>query len=143
MAYELQWEPHGVYKRLSGVVSGEEFIASVEEVQGHAQFDRVRYVINDFSEVNSHGLSDQVLVGLAALQYGAHARNPRCRIFFVTRDEELPELINKYLVDGHMVSYEVIVTQTVAEARLWLETRPATFRLHHKYGYRDYLGRTA
>lgn len=108
MAYELAWEPHGVYKRLTGSVSAEEFIESVKAIQGHPRFHEVRYVINDFSEVASHGITDDFLVGLGALQYGAHATNPRCRIFFVTRDGELAGLIGKHLVDGHMVSYEVV-----------------------------------
>lgn len=141
MAYDLFWEPHGVYKRLSGFVSAAEFIESVRAVQGNARFPEVRYVINDFSDVGSHGLTDDFLVGLEALQYGAHATNPRCRIFFVTQDLELASLIGKHLVYGHMVSYEVVILESLAQVRLWLETQPATFRLSHKYGYRDYLAR--
>lgn len=142
MAWELVREPQGVLKRLSGSVSAEEFVQSVEAVQGHADFHAMRYVINDFSRVASHGLTDNVLIGLAALQYGAHAINPRCRIFFVTQDDELARLVNRHLVEGHLVSYEVVITRTEAQARLWLETQPATFRLNHRYPHRFFQAKT-
>lgn len=141
MAYEVIWEPQGIYKRLSGFVSAEEFIKSVEAVQSHPRFHEVRYVINDFSAVSGHGLTDDFLIGLEALQYGAHASNPRCRIFFVTQDDELASLINKHLVDGHLVSYEVVITRTLAQARLWIETQPVTFRLSRRYRGSDRLAR--
>lgn len=141
MAYELAWEPHGIYKRLWGFVPADEFVESEEAVIGHERFHEVRYVINDFSEMTAHGVTDACLAALEAQQSRAHAINPRCRIFFVTRDGMLAGLIDKHLVDAPMLGYEVVVTETLAQARLWLETQPATFRLNRKYGYREFLAR--
>lgn len=136
MAYELVWEAQGIHKLLSGFVSADEFIKSVDAVQGHPRFNEMRYVINDFSNVTGHGLTEDLLLRLEALHYGAHATNPRCRIFFVTKDEELANLVNKHLVESRLVGYEVVVTSTVAQAHLWIETQPVIFRLSPRHGNR-------
>lgn len=141
MAYELVWEPHGIYKPLTGFVSADEFIRSVEAVLRHPRFHEVRYVINDFSGVAGHEFTDDLLAGLEALRYGAHAINPRCRIFFVTKDKELTGLINRHLVDSRLVNYEVVITSTLAHARLWVETQPVTFRLSGRYGNSNHAAR--
>jgi hypothetical protein len=129
MAYDISWEPNGVHKRLRGVVSAEEFLETVEAVQRDPRFLGIRYVINDFTDVTGHGLTGDVLGELAALKYGAHATNPRCRVLFVTQDEKLIRLIRRHLVDGPMVGYTVLIARTLEEARRRLETQPATFRL--------------
>lgn len=129
MAYQLVWETCGVYKRLSGQVSAEEFLETVETVQRDDRFAEMRYLINDFSDVTEHGLTDHVLSELAALKYGAHAKNPRCRVFFVTQDDRLARLIGKHLVEGRTVGYKVLITRSVSEARHQVETQPASFRL--------------
>jgi hypothetical protein len=129
MAYDISWEPNGVHKRLRGVVSAEEFLETVEAVQRDPRFLGMRYLINDFTEVTGHGLTGEVLAELAALKYGAHATNPRCRVLFVTQDEKLVRLVHRHLVDGRMVGYVILIARTLEEARRRLETQPATFRL--------------
>ena len=79
MAYELVWEPEGVVRRFSGVVSAAEFINSVERVQGDPRYDDMHYVINDFSAAPTLNLSDETFTELAVLHYGAFVSNPNCR----------------------------------------------------------------
>ena len=50
MTCETIWENKGVLKRLSGHVSADEFVHSVEAIQADPRFDDIRYVINDFSQ---------------------------------------------------------------------------------------------
>ncbi|WP_265944159.1 hypothetical protein [Dechloromonas sp. A34] len=136
MAYELIWEPDGVLARFSGVVTARQFIQSVEETQGDPRFDEAHYVINDFSEVSDHELSEQTLTQLAAMNYGAHASNPNCRVVYVTTDEALTQSLKDALVRGDMTSYQTEVQPTVSDARDWLDGQPKLHILSNVMGFR-------
>lgn len=137
MAYEVEWEPEGLLKRFSGVVSGREFIQAVEQTQADPRFDEAHYVINDFSAVSEHGLSEETLTQISAINYGAHASNPNCRIVYVTTDEALKERVRKVLVSSDMSSYQTEVCPSLGEARDWLDSQPKLHLLSNVMGFRN------
>ena len=137
MAYELIWEPDGIHKQFSGFVTGREFIESVENVQADPSYDDIRYVINDFSEVNGHEVSEDVLVQLAAINYGAYSSNPNCRIAFVTKDDEFAHRIKKTLMAPDLISYQTEVCPSVPDARDWLDSQPKLQTLSNVMGFID------
>jgi len=128
MACEYIWEPEGVHKRFSGFVTSGEFIQSVEKTQRDFRFDDAKYVIDDFSGVSGQDISEDALTLIAAINYGAYASNPNCRIAYVTNDLAFADLINDTLASCDMVSYQVAVRPTLADARAWLDSQP---RLHN------------
>ena len=136
MAFELVWEPDGVLKRFSGTVSADEFLRSVKQIQGDSRFDDVRYVINDFSGAAADKLCEETLTELSAMQYGAYASNPNCRIAFVTTDQAFAERVKRILLSPDMMSYQVEVTPTLSEARDWLDSQPQLHLLSDVMGFR-------
>ena len=136
MAYELVWEPDGVIKQFSGVVSAREFIQAVENVQGDYRFDDARYVINDLLAVTKHDLSAEVLTEVAVLQYGAYASNPNCRIVFVTTEEALAVRIKNTPAVAGLISYQTEVFPTVTVARDWLDKQPQLHLMSNVMGFR-------
>lgn len=136
MAYEQLWEPDGVVRKFSGKVSAREFINSVEQVQGDARFDDARYVINDFSLVTEHGLSEEALTEAAILQYGAYASNPNCRVVFVTTDALLAGLVKDSQATSQLKSYQTEVLPTLTEARDWLDSQPQLQLMSNVMGFR-------
>ncbi|MFZ2365440.1 MAG: hypothetical protein WAW48_02630 [Azonexus sp.] len=136
MAYEIVWEPEGVVNQFSGAVPGWEFIESVKNVQSDFRFDEARYVINDFSAVTKHGLTEDVLTEYAALLFGAYASHPNCRVVFVTTDTALAaQVINIPAVVG-LASYQTEIRPTLAEARDWLDAQPQLFLMSNVMGFR-------
>ena len=123
MACEIVWEHRGVHKRLSGHVSAREFERSVETVQADPRFDEIRYVINDFSAVTGHGLDEQHLLELAAIQYGAQASNPQVRAVYVGLggDPVLTQLLQSILIGSQRSVYRVALFETLPQARDWLQ----------------------
>ena len=121
MPHELVWEHRGVHKRLSGQVSAAEFQRSVELIQADARFDDIRYVINDFTAVGGHGLDEQHLLELAAIQYGAQASNPQVRAVYVGVDPELARQLRAILIDSQRSLYRVALFDTLPQARDWLQ----------------------
>lgn len=135
MACELVWEPDGVVKRFSGVVSAREFVKGVERVQSDPRYDEAHYVINDFSNVVSHELDESVLHEVAILQYGAHASHPNCRIVFVTQDEGLSALLELSAASASIESYQTAVLPSVTAARDWLDSQPQLQLMSNVMGF--------
>ena len=121
MTCETIWENKGVLKRLSGHVSADEFVHSVEAIQADPRFDDIRYVINDFSQVSSHELDEDLLQELAAIQYGAQASNPQVRAVYVGVDPELARQLRGILIDSQRSLYRVALFDTLPQARDWLQ----------------------
>lgn len=123
MPCETIWENKGVFKRLSGHVSADEFLRSVEAIQADPRFDDIRYVINDFSQVSSHELDADLLQELAAIQYGAQASNPQVRAVYVGLggDPVLAQLLQSVLIGSQSSVYRVALFETLPQARDWLQ----------------------
>ncbi|PRD66657.1 hypothetical protein [Malikia granosa] len=123
MPCEIIWEHKGVLKRLSGHVSADEFVRSVEAIQADPRFDDIRYVINDFSHVSSHELDADLLQELAAIQYGAQASNPQVRAVYagLKNDPELAQLLQSILIGSKRSVYRVALFDTLPQARDWLQ----------------------
>ncbi len=136
MAFELVWEPDGVIKQFSGQVSAREFINAVERVQSDSRFDEARYIINDFSAMTGHELSDEILTEAGVLQYGAHVSNPNCRIVYVTADEGLIALLRLNLATTTIDSYQTEIQPTLADARDWLDSQPQLHLMSNVMGFR-------
>lgn len=123
MTCETIWENKGVLKRLSGHVSADEFVHSVEAIQADPRFDDIRYVINDFSLVSSHELDADLLQELAAIQYGAQASNPQVRAVYVGLGDDpvLTQLLQSILIGSQRSVYRVALFETLPQARDWLQ----------------------
>ena len=118
MPYTFESEPHGVYKRFSGHVSAPEFLASVMHLQGLYDFDRVRYTINDFTDVASYDISEDDVVGFAARGIGANAFHSGVKVAIVTRDASIVALIDQYRT---MAPFDLRVFDDLVEARTWAQ----------------------
>lgn len=134
--YDLIWEPDGVHKCFSGMVSAREFIESVVKVQGDPRFDDAHYIINDLSGITGQELSEKALTEVLAKNIGAYASNPNCLIVYVTTDAELAERIKSILSPPDIASYRVEVCPTVSDARDWLDNQPRSYVMSNVMGFR-------
>jgi hypothetical protein len=136
MSYSLVWEPDGVLVQFSGNLTAMELIHSTRQVQADSRFDESRYVINDLSAISEHHLSDEALRELSAINYGAYASQPNCRIIYVTTDAALAAQLLAILMAPEMASYEVATWPTVTEARDWLDSQPQLHQMSNIMGFR-------
>lgn len=123
MPYELNWESAGVHKRLFGHVTPPELHESGQRLAADARFDATRFIINDYSGVQSHTLTPDDFDEVAALQLGAYATNPNVLVVYVTTDEALAQMVRHSLMQPPSASYEVIVVPDMAQARECLAQR--------------------
>lgn len=124
MAFEITWEPRGVYKHFHGFVSYEEYARSQALVLGDARADDIRYVINDAREIEGYTGSQDQAEELAAFNYASSRSNPRIRIAYVTCDLRLIALIK---VASLISSYELAHFPTLEAARAWAMKGTALF----------------
>lgn len=120
MAYRLEWEPRGAYKSFHGFVTSDEFSASIAAFQGDARFDTARYSINDFSDVDGHGVTESDVRRFAAFAVGAFNTNRRIRIAIVTTDPGIRALVEFYASPG-LAPFPLAIFATLPDARAWAE----------------------
>ncbi len=77
MAYELIWESSGVVKRHYGVLTAGDMLAATRQVVNHQRFSELRYIVNDFSDVESGRIGLATIEEIAALRIGATLVNSR------------------------------------------------------------------
>lgn len=118
MAYELQWEARGVYKRFNGHVSFPEYARSQELVLGNVRSDDIRYVSNDLLEVEGYAITTEEAEYLAAFNRGTSLSNPHLRVAYVTTDLKIALLVK---LVAPLLSFELKVFPTLAAARAWCD----------------------
>lgn len=121
MPYDITWEEKGVLRRYFGHLSGAELIRAVVEVEADPRFDSIRYVLNDFLDVDSIAVSDEDIMEISALDGAAQLSNPRIRVAVVTQDEDMRRHTESYAASG-LHGYPTRVFTNQVQARAWLMT---------------------
>jgi hypothetical protein len=116
MAFEIVWEPKGVYKKMVGSVSAREFMGSIAALQNDPRYDTLRYSINDFLEVDSFQATESDIHLFAATGIGASISNPKIQIAIVATDPQLIEMVKVYAA---LSPYKVHFFSTLGNARQW------------------------
>jgi hypothetical protein len=124
MAFELIWHPHhGLTKRFSGWVSGNDMLLSMQQSEADARFDSLRYVINDFLGIDGvliEQFPPELIDEIAATDMAAFTTNPNIRIAVVAVDPDVLALAQSY-IDSELRAYPTRLFNTLADARAWLE----------------------
>lgn len=120
MSYENIWEKRGVYRKYSSGINGEELIHAMEDVHGHALFDSIFYVINDFLHVTEFDIKTADVITLAAIDKAAALTNPHIKIAIVATLPIIQTLAKLY---GDLISqspYTSEIFTNIDEARVWV-----------------------
>jgi len=119
LSYEVTWEPRGVIKRFSALVTDNEMIQSVVDTEKDARFDELRYVINDFLGITGISMTKDSVEEISVRDRGAAYTNPNIRIAVVATHPEIIALANAY-ANSPLNAYPTKIFPTLVEARSWL-----------------------
>lgn len=119
MAFELLWEPRGVYKRFYGYVTDAELMEAVVTIESDARFDGLRFVINDFLGIEGFSVSEDNVLTISAIDNAASRTNPNIKIAVVATDQRVHELANIY-ADSPLNAYPTEIFPNPDAARTWL-----------------------
>lgn len=124
MAFDLTWEPRGVYRRYWGDVSIAERRHSFELIFADPRFDDLLFTITDYLDVRDYEITDEATEEIAALHVGATQTNPRLLIAAVVTDRRIIQAI-EHFIGLEMVPTPYRIFPTVAEARAWIAQTPS------------------
>lgn len=119
MPYSLVWETHGVYKKFSGIVTGEELVRSVIEVANAMQFTGARYEVSDYLDAEQTDFSQDALNEVRAVRIGSFSRNPQMRVAIVTLNAEIQQRIFSTIV-ARQTLHQTSTFNDLAEANTWV-----------------------
>jgi hypothetical protein len=123
MPYEVIWEPRGVLKRYFGHVSKADHADSTQELFGDPRFDRVRYVINDFTAADSHSIDDEEIIAYTAGRIGCATYQPDIHGVFVANSPEMVALCKLMSDPQYEIPHETRIFSTLADGRNWLKSQ--------------------
>lgn len=121
MAHTNTWEEKGLYRAFTGTTSGAEVIDSNLSIHGDPRFDKINYVLNDFSTIDSFDVSDIDISLIANIDKAATISKPILKIAIVTRCSDLLKWVEKYLQRMDNSTYTCNTFDNLEDARDWCE----------------------
>ena len=121
MPYENVWKDHGVVRTYYGDITSNEILNSNANIQNDPRFAEIKYIINDFSAINSCEASEQDINAIAAIDYGSsQARNIPDKIAIVASNEELLIWVRVYFEKMKNSPYKFKLCDSIDEACQWV-----------------------
>jgi hypothetical protein len=119
MPYTIDWEPEGVVKRFTGLVTSAELVASVHEIATNVKFRQLKYEISDYLGSSGTDFSQNALNEVRAMRISSFQTNPRIRVAIVTHNPEIQERIFSTIA-AKLTLHQTRVFTAVEEANIWL-----------------------
>lgn len=122
MAYRINWEPEGVYRRYFGDVSIAQRRASLAAISGDHRFDGLRYAITEYLDVAAYEATPESTAEIAAMHVGPLFTNPQLLIVAVADRADILASIHDFMRHGFIKAPYRVFSQ-MPEARAWLATQ--------------------
>lgn len=124
MTYELKWHPYGAYKKFSGVVSMQELLRSLSEVQSHPNYDTFRFTITDFVGAQKIEFNESEMLQYGAQVIGGGYVNNKLAVGIVVTDPEVIELLKSRYEP--LVRYQVAYFSSLSDCERWVSEKTAS-----------------
>jgi len=121
MPYENAWNDKGVIRTYHGDITSHEILNSNASIQTDPRFSEIKYIINDFTDINSCEAYAEDIDAIAAIDYGSsQARNIPNKIAIVARNETLLNWAHIYCEKMKNSPYIFMICDTADEACQWV-----------------------
>lgn len=120
MSHKNAWESEGLYRKFTGVITGEEVLESNLELQKNPGFKDIKYIINDFTEVTGHSIEVSHTKVYASTDDIVSNTKGKLKIALVVTEASLMSLAKNYR--EHMIDkvFECEIFQSIEDARKWV-----------------------
>lgn len=121
MSCKLVWEPRGVVVLYSGRLTIDDIHKASVEYQKDPRFDRLLYVLSDYSKIDGCDVIPEQMSDIWAIDYGAKMSNGKVKKAYIATSAEVRALAEHYEnAEDHAFPLKVFATES--EARAWLNT---------------------
>ncbi|MBD3671187.1 MAG: hypothetical protein HUJ29_10470 [Gammaproteobacteria bacterium] len=97
MTHELSWEPEGLHLKWGDTIDVQGLIASNSEMVGHREFENIRYLLWDASDITYVNLDESVVTMSAQFTAQVEQYNPNIKLAFIAKEQNLLKLIEDYM----------------------------------------------
>lgn len=122
MSHTLTWNSNNLFRKFTGDVSGEEILKSNFELQLHPQFATIKYLVNDFTEVENLLIEIEHTKIYASTDDIISDTKGHFKIAIVVSQDPHIELAKSYRDSMKNNLFECEIFATVEEARDWGES---------------------
>ena len=121
MPFTNTWETDGLYRKFTGVISGEEILASNFELHVEPRFQKIKYVINDFTDITGHSIETGHTKIYATTDEIISNTKGKLKIALIVIQDPLIPLANSYRDQMVGKLFECEIFKTLDKARQWVE----------------------
>ena len=120
MSYINTWESEGLYRKFVGEINGDEILESNYELQADPNFQEIKYIINDFTEVTGHSIETAHTKAYATSDDIISNTKGKLKIALVVTQTPLIALANSYREQMIGKLFECEIFRTIQDARKWV-----------------------
>lgn len=96
MSCSIHWKEKGLYRRFTGQVTGQEIFETAQRTQADPRFDKISYILNDFTKATEFIINEADIAIIAAVGRIAIANNPEMVAANIANDEKAIGLAEAY-----------------------------------------------
>lgn len=122
MTHTLNWESNRLIRKFTGDVGAEEILKSNFDLQVHPKFATIKYIINDFTDVEHLLVQEEHTKIYASTDDVISDTKGHFKIAIVTTKDEHIELAKAYRAAMKNNLFECEIFSTVEEAQKWGES---------------------
>jgi hypothetical protein len=120
MPYINTWESNGLYRKFIGSISGDEILKSNFELHIDPDFEKIKYIINDFTEITGHSIQTTHTKVYAITDEIVSTTKGKFKIALVVTQDPFIALANTYREQMIDKGFECEIFQTIEDARKWV-----------------------
>ena len=109
MAYKNEWKEKGLHRQFTGVITGREVLKSNIYIQGDERFDDIKYVFNDFTQIEGFEISDINIAEIAAIDNVAAIHSHKLKIIILATNKDFLEWADHYLTHMDESPFDVVI----------------------------------
>jgi hypothetical protein len=124
MPYTITWPDRGTYKKFSGHVTMAELLKSLSQVQCHPEFNRFKFSVTDFLEMEKFEFKEGDDKLYAAYVMGGEYTNSKLAVGIVATDSTILGLLKTRYEP--LTKYPVSYFSTLEECEKWVQKLTGT-----------------
>jgi len=123
MPHTNNWEKEGLYRQFTGNISGDEILCSNFELHEHPNFQKIKYIINDFKEVTGHSIESTHTKVYALTDHIISSTKGELSIALIVTQAPLLILAENYREQMIDKLFTCEIFQHIEDARKWISNK--------------------
>ena len=121
MAHTNIWNENGLFRKFTGEISPEEILQSNFDIHKRPEFETIKYIINDFTEVTDLVINTNHTKIYASTDDIISDTKGNLKIAIVAKLDAHIALANNYKEEMKNKFFKCEIFQTLEEAQVWAE----------------------